>query len=67
MRKALRLDSLKIAFLNCFFKRGSCQRLIEWIEVVTSLGADKIFFYETNIHEGIKKVIHSKLKVKVKG
>ena len=25
---------------------------------MTSLGADKIFFYETNIHEGIKKVIY---------
>ena len=27
---------------------------------MTSLGADKIFFYETNIHEGIKKVIYLK-------
>ena len=27
---------------------------------MTSLGADKIFFYEANIHEGIKKVIYLK-------
>ena len=50
----------KADIFRFFFKRGSCQRLIEWIEVVTSLGADKIFFYEANIHEGIKKVIYLK-------
>ena len=31
-------------------------RLIEWIELLSVLGADKIFFYELEVHPNIKKV-----------
>ncbi|KAF5287396.1 hypothetical protein FQR65_LT12221 [Abscondita terminalis] len=31
--------------------------LIEWIEVLHLLGADKIFFYNLHVHENVKKVI----------
>ena len=32
-------------------------RLIEWIELLNILGADKIFFYEFTVHENVKKVL----------
>ena len=31
-------------------------RLIEWIELLSMLGADKIFLYELEVHPKIKKV-----------
>ena len=33
-------------------------RFIEWIELLSDLGADKIFFYELGVHPDIKKVLH---------
>ncbi|CAK1590094.1 unnamed protein product [Parnassius mnemosyne] len=32
-------------------------RLVEWIEIVRILGADKIFFYELQVHPNITKVL----------
>lgn len=32
-------------------------RLIEWIELITMLGADKIFFYELQVHPNVTKVL----------
>ncbi|XP_043486161.1 LOW QUALITY PROTEIN: uncharacterized protein LOC122513754 [Polistes fuscatus] len=33
-------------------------RLVEWIELITLLGADKIFFYELQVHPNITKVLN---------
>ena len=33
-------------------------RFIEWIELLSNLGADKIFFYELGVHPDIKKVLN---------
>ncbi|XP_015518279.1 uncharacterized protein [Neodiprion pinetum] len=33
-------------------------RLVEWIEMITLLGADKIFFYELQVHPNISKVLN---------
>ena len=33
-------------------------RFIEWIELLSNLGADKIFFYELGVHPDIQKVLH---------
>ncbi|CAG5104374.1 Protein of unknown function [Cotesia congregata] len=32
-------------------------RLVEWIELISILGADKIFFYELQVHPNITKVL----------
>lgn len=32
-------------------------RLIEWIELITLLGADKIYFYELQVHPNVTKVL----------
>ncbi|KAF5281779.1 hypothetical protein FQR65_LT14526 [Abscondita terminalis] len=43
-------------------------RLVEWIELLNLLGADKIFFYELQVHPNISKVLgyyEKKEKVKV--
>ena len=32
-------------------------RIVEWIEVITALGADKIYVYDLNLHSNITKVI----------
>lgn len=32
-------------------------RLVEWIELLNELGADKIFFYRLNVHPNISKVL----------
>jgi len=32
-------------------------RLIEWIEVLTTLGADKIFLYELEVHPNVSRVL----------
>lgn len=32
-------------------------KLIEWIELITLLGADKIYFYELQVHPNISKVL----------
>lgn len=32
-------------------------RLVEWIELLSLLGADKIFFYELQVHPNIRKVL----------
>ncbi|XP_015600282.1 uncharacterized protein LOC107270104 [Cephus cinctus] len=32
-------------------------RLVEWIELISLLGADKIFFYELQVHPNITKVL----------
>ena len=31
-------------------------RLVEWIELLTTLGANKIFFYQLEIHPNVSKV-----------
>jgi hypothetical protein len=33
-------------------------RLIEWTELISLLGADKIFFYQYGLHPNIKKALH---------
>ncbi|XP_046963761.1 uncharacterized protein LOC124532751 isoform X1 [Vanessa cardui] len=33
-------------------------RLVEWIEVIRLMGADKIFFYELQVHPNITKVLN---------
>ena len=33
-------------------------RLVEWIELLGILGADKVFFYELQVHPNISKVLH---------
>ncbi|XP_048512087.1 uncharacterized protein LOC105684351 isoform X2 [Athalia rosae] len=33
-------------------------RLVEWIEMINLLGADKIFFYELQVHPNISKVLN---------
>lgn len=35
-------------------------KLIEWINLITMLGADKIYFYELQVHPNISKVIYFK-------
>ncbi|XP_078039293.1 uncharacterized protein LOC144471282 [Augochlora pura] len=32
-------------------------RLVEWIELITLLGADKIFFYQLQVHPNVTKVL----------
>lgn len=32
-------------------------RLVEWIELLNLLGADKVFFYELQVHPNISKVL----------
>lgn len=32
-------------------------RLVEWIELITLLGADKIYFYELQVHPNVTKVL----------
>ena len=32
-------------------------RLVEWIELLTTLGADKVFFYELEVHPNVTKVL----------
>lgn len=32
-------------------------KLVEWIELITLLGADKIYFYELQVHPNISKVL----------
>lgn len=32
-------------------------KLVEWIELLNMLGADKIFFYELQVHKNISKVL----------
>ena len=32
-------------------------RLVEWIELIGLLGADKIFFYELQVHQNVSKVL----------
>jgi hypothetical protein len=32
-------------------------RLIEWLEILKILGADKIYFYKLNAHENMEKVL----------
>lgn len=42
-------------------------RLIEWIELLNLLGADKVFFYELQVHPNISKVLkHYEQEGKVK-
>ena len=31
-------------------------KMIEWIEVLSAMGADKIFLYKLNVHENVEKV-----------
>lgn len=31
-------------------------KMVEWIELITMLGADKIYFYELQVHPNISKV-----------
>lgn len=33
-------------------------RLVEWIELLNMLGADKIYFYELQVHPNISKILH---------
>ena len=33
-------------------------QLVEWIETVTALGADRIFFYLMEVHHNVSKVNH---------
>merc|ERR1712018_303895 len=40
-----------------FLKEDLSKRFVEWIELVSTLGADKIFFYEYAVHPEIKKVL----------
>lgn len=37
-------------------------RLIEWIELLNILGADKIFFYELHVHANVSKVLNYYVK-----
>ena len=37
-------------------------RLIEWIELLSILGADKVFFYQLEIHPNVSKVIEHYVK-----
>jgi hypothetical protein len=32
-------------------------RLIEWLEILKILGADKIYFYKLGAHENVEKVL----------
>ena len=40
-----------------FLQSDLSVRLVEWIELLTLLGADKIFFYELEVHANISKVL----------
>ena len=33
-------------------------RIVEWLEVLSSLGADKVFLYELEVHPNVTKVLH---------
>ncbi|OAD52905.1 hypothetical protein WN48_11151 [Eufriesea mexicana] len=33
-------------------------RLVEWIELITLLGADKIFFYQLQVHPNVTKILN---------
>ena len=37
-------------------------RFIEWIELMSILGADKIFFYEYAVHHNVKRVLNHYIK-----
>ena len=41
-----------------FLKDNLSVRLIEWIEILSILGASKIFLYDLNVHPDMKKVIN---------
>ena len=41
-----------------FLKDNLAVRLIEWIEILSILGASKIFLYDLNVHPDLKKVIN---------
>ena len=40
-----------------FIQESWTKRLIEWIELLSILGADKIFFYELEVHPDISRVL----------
>ena len=41
-----------------FLQEDLSKRFVEWIELVSTMGADKIFFYEYAVHPEIKKVLN---------
>ncbi|XP_062713350.1 uncharacterized protein LOC134290268 [Aedes albopictus] len=56
------LDDKKKGFAVCvkgldFLYDDLSVRLVEWIELLGILGADKIFFYELQVHPNISKVL----------
>lgn len=55
-------DGLKKEFGVChkgldFLYDDKSVKLIEWIELITLLGADKIYFYDLQIHPNVSKVL----------
>ena len=40
-------------------------KIMEWIEVLKSLGVDTIFLYELAIHPNVKKLLNHYVEVKV--